>query len=118
MPDYRLGTIWLIDFEPQIGSEISKTRPGLIISKTAFNLKRQKITVLPLTSRDQPSGGAARVFVNKSLTNGLDKNSEIITIDPATFDKKRFKRFIGELETDLLNVVQQKLAIYLDLSQV
>lgn len=74
MPNYRLGTIWLINFEPQIGSKIRKTRPGLIISKTAFNLRRQKITVLPLTSRDKSSGGAARVFVVKSATNGLDKN--------------------------------------------
>ncbi|MEN9519867.1 MAG: hypothetical protein RLZZ381_2455 [Cyanobacteriota bacterium] len=115
MPNYRLGSIWLIDFEPQIGTEIKKTRPGLIISATSFNQQRQKITVLPLTSRDAPSKGSARVFVPKSNLNCLDRNSEIIAIDPATFDKQRFNRFIGELESDKLLQVQQKLRIYLSL---
>ena len=115
MSNYRLGSIWLINFEPQVGSEIKKTRPGLIISKTSFNLSRKKITVLPLTSREQPSNGAARVFVSPDNTNGLDRNSEIITIDPATFDKKRFNKFLGDLSPDLLKEVQKKLSIYLDL---
>ena len=115
MSNYRLGAIWSINFEPQVGTEIKKTRPGLIISKTSFNLQRQKITVLPLTSQTTPSEGAARVFVPQSSLNCLNQNSEVIVIDPATFDKKRFNSFIGELEPNLLKQVQDKLKIYLDL---
>ena len=115
MSDYRLGSIWLINFEPQVGTEIRKTRPGLIISNTKFNTQRQKITVLPLTSTESASGGMARVFVPKSELNCLSRNSEVIVIDPATFDKRRFNRFIGNLEPDLLKDVQSKLKIYLDL---
>ena len=115
MSSYRHGSIWSINFEPQVGSEIKKIRPGLIISKTSFNLKRKKITVLPFTSQEHPSKGAARIFVPKSSLNGLDKNSELITIDPATFDKKRFIDYIGSLELDLLEEAKRKLAIYLDI---
>ncbi|MEL6929430.1 MAG: type II toxin-antitoxin system PemK/MazF family toxin [Cyanobacteria bacterium J06600_6] len=115
MSDYRLGAIWSINFEPQVASEIKKTRPGLVISNTKFNIQRQKITVLPLTSRQKQSGGMARIFVPKSTQNGLTQNSEIIAIAPATFDKKRFNRFIGILEPQLLEEVQTKLKIYLDL---
>jgi mRNA interferase MazF len=35
--DYRLGSIWLVSFDPSIGTEIRKTRPALIISGTSFN---------------------------------------------------------------------------------
>ncbi len=115
MSDYRHGTIWSINFEPQVGTEIKKVRPGLIISRTGFNQKRQKITVLPFTSQPLPSPGAARVFVPKSSLNGLNRDSQLITIDPATFDKKRFVEYIGELESDLLTEAKRKLAIYLDL---
>ena len=115
MSDYRHGSIWLINFEPQIGSEIKKTRPGLIISKSNFNASRKKVTVLPLSSRQKDSGGTARIFVQKSTQNGLDKNSEIIIIDPATFDKRRLIRHIGVLEELLLGEVKKKLRIYLDL---
>lgn len=115
MSDYRHGTIWLINFKPQVGSEIAKVRPGLIISRTGFNIKRQKITVIPLTSQTKYPG-AARVFVPKSSQNGLTKNSELIVIDPATFDRKRFVKYIGELEEHLLQEVKRKLAIYLDIT--
>ncbi len=116
MPDYRSGSIWLIKFEPQIGTEIKKTRPGLIISKSSFNSKRTKITVLPFTSFDSlQKNKAARVTVRKSNQNGLDKDSEIITIDPATFDKKRLIEHIGQIDEKLLLKVKEKLRIYLDL---
>ncbi len=115
MSNYRLGTIWSINFEPQVGKEIKKTRPGLIISNSKFNIRRQKITVLPLTSRETASNGMARVFVPKSELNCLSRNSEIIVIDPAIFDKRRFNGFIGNLEPNLLADVQSKLKIYLDL---
>ena len=115
MPKYKLGSIWSISFDPQVGSEIKKTRPGLIISDTDFNQSRRKITVLPLTSREKPSGGMARVFVLKSNLNSLNNNSEIIAVDPATFDKQRFKSFIGTLEADLLDRVREKLRMYLNL---
>jgi mRNA interferase MazF len=118
MSDYRHGTIWSINFEPQVGSEIKKVRPGLIISKTGFNLKRKKITVILFSSQATSSQGAARVFVTKSSLNGLTQNSELIVIDPATFDKKRFIQYIGELEASLLKEVKRKLAIYLDLNNL
>ena len=65
MSDYRHGTIWTINFEPQVGSEITKVRPDLIISKTEFNLKRQKITVIPFTSQTKPSGRLLSSLSNK-----------------------------------------------------
>lgn len=48
--DYRLGSIWLIQFDPSVGTEIRKTRPGVVISGDIFNVGRSKVTVLPLTS--------------------------------------------------------------------
>ena len=115
MSDYRHGTIWLINFEPSVGSEIKKVRPSLIISQTGFSLKRQKITVISLTSQTKSPSGAARVFVPKSSQNGLTKNSELAVIEPTTFDKKRLIKYIGYLEEHLLQEVKHKLAIYLDI---
>ena len=115
MSNYRHGEIWLINFEPQVGTEIRKTRPGLIISRTEFNRQRQKITVLPFTTKTNQSQGAARISVAKSPVNGLSKDSELVTIDPATFDKKRLIKYLGMLESELILVVKRKLSLYLDL---
>jgi mRNA interferase MazF len=42
--NYRLGSIWLVSFDPSVGAEIRKTRPAIIVSGTAFN-RRRKLTV-------------------------------------------------------------------------
>lgn len=114
MSSYRRGSIWLINFEPQVGTEIKKTRPGLIVSNSKFNRVRSKVTVLPITNFEPlRKNKAARIVVEPSVANGLNKKSEIIAIEPATFDKKRFVKFFGDLESDLLELVMNKLVLYL-----
>lgn len=94
--DYRLGSIWLIRFDPTVGTEIRKTRPGVIISGTAFN-QRSKVTVVPLTSvrpRDTRLL-AVLVPVAPSSSNGLSTESFVICVEPMTFDKRRLVQYLG-----------------------
>jgi mRNA interferase MazF len=98
--DYRLGSIWLVAFDPSVGTEIRKTRPALVISGSLFNARRSKVTVLPFTSV-QPNDSRispAVVVVPASTQNGLSKNSLLICVDPMTFDKRRLVQRLGELE--------------------
>ncbi|WP_019487926.1 MULTISPECIES: type II toxin-antitoxin system PemK/MazF family toxin [Kamptonema] len=113
--NYRLGSIWIVKFEPSVGTEIRKTRPGLIISGTIFNEQRTKITVLPFTSArsNDPRISPALVFVPSSPQNGLNTDSLLVCVDPMTFDKSRMVQQVGELETELLNQAQDILRRYL-----
>ncbi|HHP7229775.1 MAG TPA: type II toxin-antitoxin system PemK/MazF family toxin [Xenococcaceae cyanobacterium] len=116
MRDYRLGTIWLVNFEPSIGTEIQKTRPALIISSSDFNQIRKKVTLLPITSRviDNSKIAPVVVKVKPNKSNGLSKNSTIIVIEPNTFDKQRLIKFLGKIDSKILKEVKQKLQVYLD----
>lgn len=102
--DYGLGSIWLVSFDPARGTEIKKTRPPLIISGTLFNQQRSKITVLPITSVkvNDPRISPAVTFIPASKENGLSVDSLILCIDPMTFDKSRFIKRLGYLETEYL----------------
>lgn len=113
--DYRLGSIWLVNFDPSIGTEIRKTRPAVIISGTSFN-QRRKVTVLPITSAN-PSDRLRPVIVPLilSLNNGLGNNSFVVCVDPMTFDKRRLIQCLGEIELDQLQEIQQILVRYLEL---
>ncbi len=113
--DYRLGSIWLVNFDPSIGTEIRKTRPAVIISGTSFN-QRSKVTVLPITSAN-PSDRLRPVIVPLilSLTNGLSNNSFVVCVDPMTFDKRRLIQCLGEIELDQLQEIKQILVRYLEL---
>jgi mRNA interferase MazF len=55
------------------------------------------------------------ITVQSTANNGLERNSKIIAIEPNTFDKRRLVKYLGELEPEILDEVQQKLRIYLNL---
>jgi mRNA interferase MazF len=116
--NYRLGSIWLVSFDPSVGSEIRKTRPAIIISGTVFN-QRRKVTVLPITSSNPDSKLLSVVVpVAPNTENGLTTNSYIVCIDPMTFDKQRLIRQLGILESVKIQQVQSILYVYLDLDSL
>ena len=117
MRDYRCGSIWLVSFDPSIGTEIRKTRPALIISPTDFNQVTSKITLLPISSTAIQAKKIAPVVVQvkASSANGLKNDSSIIAIEPSTFDKRRLVRYLGQLEDIYFAEVKSILQFYLDL---
>jgi mRNA interferase MazF len=116
--DYRLGSIWLVSFDPSVGAEIRKTRPAIIISGTAFN-RRRKLTVLPITS-SSPDDKLLPVVIGVSpnTENGLTVDSYIVCIDPMTFDKRRLVKRLGMLDVERIEQVQFILSSYLELNLV
>jgi len=114
--NYGLGSIWLVSFDPSIGTEISKTRPAVIVSGTIFN-QRRKVTVLPITS-SSPNERLLPVVlpIIPHTSNGLSIKSFVVCIDPMTFDKRRLVKYLGKLESNQIQGIQQILANYLDLA--
>lgn len=54
--NYRLGSIWVINFDPSVGTEIRKTRPGLMVKSkliyySKFNLFSRGIWLCDSESR-------------------------------------------------------------------
>jgi mRNA interferase MazF len=115
--DYRLGSIWIVTFDPSVGTEIRKTRPALVISGSVFNAQRSKVTVLPFTSArvNDPRILPAVVRVPSSPQNGLSVDSLLVCVEPITFDKVRLIQRLGELEAELLQQSQHILRQYLQL---
>ena len=58
------GEVWWVEFDPAVGSEIRKIRPGVIVSNNAANRNLSRVIVLPLTSNtERLYPGEARVNV-------------------------------------------------------
>ncbi len=51
----RRGEIWWVRLNPTLGSEISKTRPCLILSTNVVNERRRTVVVVPLSTSPTPS---------------------------------------------------------------
>lgn len=116
--NYRLGSIWLVNFDHSLDPERHKPRPAIIISGTLFN-QRRKVTVLPITSI-APDNRLLPVVVpiEPTATNGITTNSFIVCVDPMTFDKQRLVKQLGILSTDKIRQVQSILYSYLELDSI
>ena len=93
------GEVWWVEFDPAVGSEIRKTRPGVVVSNNSANRNLDRVIVVPLTSNtDRIYPGEARVTV-------AGKESKAMADQIMTADKGRLKSRIDVLsKADLLAV--------------
>ena len=102
------GDIWLVNFDLVVGSEISKTRPALIISHSAYNKVADTVSVIPISS-----GRYIRSFHVKM--KDLSKESHAIMPQLRAADKSRLVKKIGNASERELDEVKEKLIRYLDI---
>ena len=109
----RRGEIWLVGFDPAVGTEIRKTRPALVVSNDIANDRSPKVTVLPITGtvRESP----IVVVVQPDERNRLDRPSLVRVPDVSTFDRVRLKRRLGVLAPETMREVSEKLRVHLGL---
>ena len=103
------GEVWWIEFDAAVGSEIRKTRPGVIVSNNSANRNLSRVIVVPLTcNTERLYPGEARVSVN-------GKNSKAMADQIMTADKVRLKSRIDALSKADLNAVDLALRVQLAL---
>jgi len=70
--------VWL-NFEPQKGKEIQKTRPAVVLSPSNYNLKTGLALFVPITSKVK--GYPFEVIINDKAINGVVLCDQIRSMD-------------------------------------
>jgi mRNA interferase MazF len=104
------GEIWLVNFDPTLGSEIKKTRPATILSGQPFNHLRRTVIVVPLLSAHERTEFPLLVAVRSS---GKPAVAVVDQIKAAA--KERFIRKIGEATEDEMSQISDALATLVEL---
>ncbi|KLL04263.1 MAG: transcriptional modulator of MazE/toxin MazF [Mycoplasmataceae bacterium RV_VA103A] len=108
----KRGDVWLIKFKKRdsLGTEIWKTRPGVIFSAAFYNEESKRIIALPLSTTIQP---LYRWEIPVTVNN---KKGKIMVDQIRSFDKeKRLIKKIGELPKEVLEKAEQILSKLVDL---
>ena len=101
------GEIWLVNFFPKTGSEISKQRPAVVVSHDEIGRLPLKI-VVPVTDwKSVYANYPWMLKMEKSIENGLFKTSAIDCFQIKNFADQRFAKKIGMLKIDLLRKVHE-----------
>lgn len=96
--------IVLVNLDPTIGSEISKTRPCLIISPDEINNNLRNITIAPVTTKSHRYPTRVQVRHNKQI-------GWVVIDQIRTIDKTRVIKILGHLDaaaiTDCKRVIKE-----------
>ena len=101
------GDIVWIDFEPQKGREITKTRPAVVLSPSNYNLKSDLALFVPITS-------SIKEYPFEIVIEYNDLRGAILCDRIRSMDwKERKATKITSLENKLLNEVLSKIRLFL-----
>ena len=107
----RRGEVWWVEFDPAVGSEIRKSRPGVIVSNNSANRNLSRVIVVPLTSNTE------RIFPGEARVSVAGADSKAMADQIMTADKARLKSRLGELSKADLLAVESALRVQLALSK-
>lgn len=96
--------VFLVKLDPTLGSEITKTRPCVIVSPDSMNKYLNTVLIAPLTStiRNYPTR------LNCTFEN---KNGQIALDQIRAVDKIRMVKKVGEFEENVNENICEKLQI-------
>lgn len=105
----RRGEVWWVNFDPSIGGEIKKIRPGVIVSNDAANKFLNRVQVVPLTSKTD------HIYPSEALVTIKGRDSKAMADQLATVSKVRLSKRIGVLSNEAMQKVGDAIKIHLDL---
>ncbi len=110
----RRGEIYIVNFDPTIGSEIKKTRPALILQNDISNQYSPITIVAALTSQFTEHLYPTEVLI-KVQEGGLQADSVVLLNQIRSINKQRLIRRLGILELITMEQVDRAIQISLGL---
>jgi mRNA interferase MazF len=107
----KRGEIWLVDFDPATGAEITKVRPAVVISVDSVGRLPLRM-VVPVTDW-KPHYAAYPWFVELPMTaaNGLVKDSGADAFQTKSVSLTRFSRRVGAITAAQIDEIAAAIAL-------
>ena len=118
MIELKRGMVIDVNLNPKKGSETGKIRPCVIVTNDVYNARVPVIQVVPITSWSQKKSMIrTNVEIDPTSENGLDKKSIADCLQTRPIDRRiRMVGIRGELESEILGLIDESLRIVFDLS--
>jgi len=103
------GSVWWVEFDPAVGSEIHKTRPAVIVSNDIANQYLARVVVVPLTSN------VSRVYPGEAVISVNGSKNKAMTDQIMSADKSRLKNKIAELSNNDIIAIETAMKRFFNL---
>lgn len=86
----RRDEVWLVSLDPTQGSEIQKTRPGVVISPDEINRYLRTVIVAPMTTAERP-------YPTRVTLTFQGKRGQVALDQICAVDRQRLVRKLGRV---------------------
>jgi mRNA interferase MazF len=104
------GEVYLVNFDPTIGSEISKTRPALIVQNDIANEHSPITIIAAITSKFDDRLYPTEVQIEPP-EGGIKASSVILLNQIRSIDRQRLIKRLGVISPEKLNEVNRAIEI-------
>ncbi len=108
----RRGDVFWVALDPVVGTEIQKTRPGVIVSNNSCNRYGTRVVVLPLTSN------VDSLYPGEALVHIHGKPARVLGDQIRSIDRSRLRSRIVTLSLEELRDVEIAMAVTLGLTRL
>ena len=106
----KRGDIYYADLSPVVGSEQGGMRPVLIVHNDTGNKHSPTVIAAAITSQINKARLPTHIEL-EAKSFGLAKDSVVLLEQIRTIDKRRLKERMGKLDDDLMNRVDNAIAV-------
>ena len=111
----KQGSVWQVNLDPTIGSEIKKHRPCLILNNNKIGKLALKV-IAPITDfKEHYALVPWMVSIEATKENGLNKKSTIDLFQVRSVSEQRLSRKIGKVPNDILIKCKHSLDIVFEI---
>ena len=110
----KRGDLYLVNFDPTVGSEIRKTRPAIVLQNDIANRHSSITIVAAISSQFDEQLYPTEVLI-KANEGGLMVDSVALLNQIRSVDKQRLVKRLGTVKQDTMDRVDQALQLSLGL---
>ena len=109
----KRGDVFRVNFDPTVGAEAKKTRPGVVISNDINNAHSPIVSIAPITSNVTHVYSFEVEIPQK--TGGLQSHSKVMVNQSRAVDKARLLKKLGHLPAEIMRELDKALKLHYDL---
>ena len=106
----KRGDIYYADLSPVVGSEQGGVRPVLIVQNDTGNRHSPTVIAAAITSQINKARLPTHIELG-AQSYGLTKDSVVLLEQIRTIDKRRLKERMGQIDDNLMNRVDNAIAV-------
>ena len=111
------GEVYLVNFDPTIGSEIKKTRPALILQNDVANEHSPITIIAAITSKFDDNLYPTEVEISAG-EGDLKQDSIVLLNQIRSIDRLRLVKRLGKIEDSTLKKINLSIKISLGLIEI